>query len=137
MPSADVHFISGGTQANLVVISSALRPYESVIACDSAHIYVHEAGAIEATGHKICIVKNTNGKLNALDIETVNNFHCDEHMVKPRFVFISQSTEIGTVYKKAELTAISEYCRKNKLYLYIDGARLGAGPAGCRKKAST
>lgn len=126
-PSTDVHFISAGTQANLVVISSVLRPHESVIACESGHIFVHEAGAIEATGHKICTAKGLNGKLSALDIEAIVNFHTDEHMVKPRLVFISQSTEIGSVYKKEELTAISEFCRRNKLYLYLDGARFGSG----------
>ena len=125
--SADVHLISAGTQANLVVISSVLRPHEAVIACESGHIFVHEAGAIEATGHKICTVKGSDGKLNAADIETVVNYHSDEHMVKPRLVFISQSTEVGSVYNKAELTAISEYCRRNKLYLYLDGARFGTG----------
>jgi threonine aldolase len=127
MPSADVHFISGGTQANLVVISSVLRPHEAVIACESGHIFVHEAGAIEATGHKICVTKGNNGKLSAGDIETVINIHTDEHMVKPCLVFISQSTEVGSVYTKAELRAISECCRNNKLFLYLDGARLGAG----------
>jgi len=126
-PSADVHYISGGTQANLVVISSVLRPHEAVIACESGHIFIHEAGAIEATGHKICTVKADNGKLSAGDIETVVNFHSDEHMVKPRLVFISQSTEVGSVYTKAELRAISGCCRNNNLYLYLDGARLGAG----------
>ena len=126
-PTADVHFISGGTQANLVVISSVLRPHEAVIACESGHIFVHEAGAIEATGHKICTVKSNNGKLSAHDIEAIVNFHSDEHMVKPRLVFISQSTELGSVYKKNELISISECCRRNKLYLYLDGARLGSG----------
>jgi threonine aldolase len=127
MPSADVHFISGGTQANLVVISSALRPHEAVIACESGHIFVHEAGAIEATGYKICTAKGNKGKLSASDIETVFNFHSDEHMVKPRLVYISQSTEVGSVYTKAELKAISEFCRKRNSFLYLDGARLGAG----------
>jgi len=127
MPSADVHFISGGTQANLVVISSVLRPHEAAIACESGHIFVHEAGAIEATGHKVCTAKGNNGKLSVCDIEAIINFHNDEHMVKPRLVYVSQSTEVGSVYTKSELMAVSEFCRKNKLYLYLDGARLGAG----------
>ena len=126
-PSADVHFVSGGTQANLIAISSALRPHEAVIACESGHISLHEAGAIEASGHKICAVEGHNGKLRPGDIESVVRFHADEHMVKPRLVFVSQSTEVGTVYTKAELSAVSEYCRDNGLYLYLDGARLGAG----------
>ena len=126
-PNADVHFIPGGTHANLVVISSILRPHEAVIAPESGHIFVHETGAIEATGHKICTRKGNNGKLNISNIESVVKEHFgDEHMVKPGLVYISMSSECGTVYTKAELTAISDYCRGNSLYLYIDGARLGA-----------
>jgi len=125
-PSADVHFIAGGTHANLVALSSFLRPHEAVIAPESSHIFVHETGAIEATGHKICTRKGSDGKLRVEDIESVVAEHTDEHMVKPRLVFISLSSETGTVYKKKELTAISAYCRSNGLYLYLDGARLGA-----------
>jgi len=126
-PYADVHFISGGTHANLVLISSALRPHEAVIASKSGHIFVHEAGAVEATGHKICAREGYNGKLSVADIESVLAEHPgDEHMVKPKLVYISLSTECGTVYTKAELAAITLYCRNNGLYLYIDGARLGA-----------
>ena len=124
-PAADVHFISGGTHANLTVISSALRPHEAVIAPETGHIFVHETGSIEATGHKICTVKGANGKLDAGEIDAVINEHNDEHMVKPRLVYISQSTENGAVYKKTELQAISEYCSNNGLYLFLDGARLG------------
>jgi len=126
-PFADVHFISGGTQANLVMISSALRPHEAVIALKSGHIFVHETGAIEATGHKICTREGHNGKLCVADIESVLAEHnADEHMVKPRLVYISLSTECGTVYTREELAAITIFCRNNGLYLYIDGARLGA-----------
>jgi len=126
-PRSDVHFISGGTHANLVVISSVLRPHEAVIAPESGHIFVHETGAIEATGHKICTRKGHNGKLRVVDIESVLSEHPgDEHMVKPGLVYISLSSECGTVYSKAELSAISEFCRSNELYLYLDGARLGA-----------
>ena len=125
-PSADVHFIAGGTHANLVLISSALRPHEAVIATETGHIFVHETGSIEATGHKVCTVKGNNGKLCVDDIKAVVAEHCDEHMVKPRLVYISLSTESGTVYTKAELCAISECCRENNLFLYLDGARLGA-----------
>jgi len=125
-PMADIHFIAGGTHANLVVISSILRPHEAVIAPESGHIFVHEAGAIEATGHKICTAKGENGKINASQIEHIVKEHCDEHMVKPRLVYISLSTEGGTVYTKKELTSISSCCHENDLYLYIDGARLGA-----------
>jgi len=125
-PAAGVHFISGGTHANLTVISSILRPFEAVVACDTGHINTHETGAVEAAGHKICTVKNRNGKLDTNDINSVVEYHSDEHMVKPRLVYISQSTEAGTVYNKAELQSISEYCREHGLFLYIDGARLGA-----------
>ncbi|MCL2820625.1 MAG: aminotransferase class V-fold PLP-dependent enzyme [Oscillospiraceae bacterium] len=126
-PDADIHFISGGTHANLVVISSALRPHEAVIAVKSGHIFVHETGAIEATGHKICTCEGSGGKLCVSDIKSVLDEHAgDEHMVKPRLVYVSLSTECGTVYTKDELSAISEFCHANDLYLYIDGARLGA-----------
>jgi len=124
--SSDVHFIPGGTHANLIVIASALRPHEAVIATATGHIFMHETGAIEATGHKICTRPGINGKLSVSDIKSVLDEHGnDEHMVKPRLVYISMSTECGTVYTKSELTDISAFCRSNDLYLYIDGARLG------------
>lgn len=126
-PAADVHFISGGTQANLLAMACMLRPYECVIAATSAHINVHEAGAIEATGHKIDTVPSTDGKITPEQIQTMVDERPDEHMVKPKAVFISNSTEVGTIYRKAELEAIAEVCRRNNLYLYMDGARLGCG----------
>lgn len=126
-PAAEIHFLSGGTQANQVVIAGALRPYEAVIACESGHISTHEAGAIEVSGHKICAVRSCDGKLTARQIKEIAENHTDEHMVKPKLVFISQSTEAGTVYAKEELKQISECCRGAGLILYIDGARLGAG----------
>jgi threonine aldolase len=122
----DIHFVAGGTQANLVVISSILRPYESIIAADTGHISTHETGAIEATGHKISIVESLDGKLLPEKIEKLLSEHSSEHMVKPRMVFISNSTELGTVYKKNELEELSLFCKKNDLILYMDGARLGA-----------
>lgn len=128
-PDADVHFVSGGTQANMLCIGSFLRPYESVIAAQTAHIEVHEAGAIEFTGHKINTYPGENGKISPEQIQFAVDFHYDEHMVVPRLVFISNTTELGTVYKKSELAAISEVCKKNNLFLYIDGARLGAALA--------
>ena len=126
-PQAEIHFVSGGTQANLIVLASMLRPYHSVIAAHSAHIFVHEAGAIEATGHKINTVVSPDGKLTPAQIQSVVDEHTDEHMVKPRAVFISHSTEVGTIYSLAELEAVSKVCRANNLYLYLDGARLGSG----------
>jgi len=124
--AADVHFISGGTQANLTILGSILRPHESVIAPETGHICVHETGAIEATGHKINTVKTLNGKLTPELIKPVLIAHEDEHMVKPKLVFISNSTEIGTHYTKNELEKLSEFCKENDLYLYLDGARLGS-----------
>ncbi len=124
-PNADIHFLSGGTQANAIIIAAALRPYESVISAETGHIAVHEAGAIENTGHKINVVYNPDGKLSCENIETVLSQHTDEHMVKPKLVFISNATETGTIYKKTELKELSLYCKENDLILYLDGARVG------------
>jgi len=128
-PDADIHFVSGGTQANLIALASILRPYESVIAAGTAHIHVHETGAVEATGHKINLVAGHDGKLLPEHVRDVVAQHADEHMVAPRVVFISQSTEAGTLYRKAELEALSRTCRELGLYLYLDGARLGCAMA--------
>lgn len=123
---ADVHMAVGGTQANALVISAALRPFEAVIAADTGHINVHETGAIESTGHKVIAMPNVNGKLTPAMIQRAVDIHTDEHMVKPRLVYISQTTEVGTLYSLAELTAISEVCRQCGLYLYVDGARMAS-----------
>ncbi len=123
---ADVHFVVAGTLANLLCLGAILRPYESIIACDSGHINVHEAGAVEATGHKIHAVKNNNGKLSVQDIRTILEEHMPDHCALPRVVYISQATELGSLYSKEELFSISDFCRKNGLYLYLDGARLGS-----------
>lgn len=122
--NADVHFIPGGTPCNILAIASALRPYEAVISCDTGHINVHETGAIEATGHKIIAINNKNGKLTPEAIEKVCLAHPDEHMVHPKLVFISNSTELGTIYSLKELKAIRKVCNKYNLYFYLDGARL-------------
>ncbi len=126
--NAEVFFLSGGTQANLIVIASMLRPFESVIAATTGHICIHETGAIEATGHKVNTIYSNNGKLEASDIQRVVDEHKNEppHMVQPRLVYISNSTEIGTIYQKHELEALSAVCKANNLYLYMDGARLGS-----------
>jgi len=121
----DIHFVSAGTQVNLIMLAAMMRPYESVIAVETAHINVHEAGAIEATGHKINLVQGIEGKITIEKIDEVVKAHHDEHMVKPKMVFISNSTELGTVYNKEDLVKISKYCHENNLYLYLDGARLG------------
>ena len=128
-PGADIHFVSGGTQANLLVIASMLKPWESVIAPETGHIFIHEAGAIEATGHRISTIPTYDGKITPEGIKAVVNAHTDEHMVLPKIVFISNSTELGTVYSGAELKAIRQVCDELNLYLYLDGARLGSALA--------
>ena len=125
-PEADVHFVASGTHANLCVLSAMLRPWESVIAADSGHINQHETGSIEATGHKINAVPGEAGKVRPEEIQEMVEFHNFDQMVLPRAVYISQSTELGTVYTKAELTALSAKCKEHGLYLFVDGARLGA-----------
>lgn len=122
----DIHFLMGGTQTNLTAISAFLRPHEAVISANTGHILVHETGAIEATGHKIISVDKKDGKLNARDIKDVIVGHSDEHMVKPKLVYISNPTEIGSIYSKEELVEISEFCKNNDLIFYMDGARLGS-----------
>lgn len=124
--NVDVHLIPGGTQTNLTAISAFLRPHEAAIAAETGHILVHETGAIEATGHKIIPVKTEDGKLKPSQIKAVLDAHTDEHMVKPKLVYISNSTEIGSVYGKGELEGLSSLCRENGLFLYMDGARLGS-----------
>jgi len=122
----DVHFLSGGTQTNLTAISAFLRPHEAAIAASTGHILVHETGAIEATGHKVISVDSSDGKLTAAQISSVVAGHGDEHMVKPRLVYLSQPTEVGTIYSRQEMQQISQFCRQNRLLLFVDGARLGS-----------
>ncbi|BBK61484.1 amino acid lyase [Amedibacterium intestinale] len=124
--ACDVHFLVGGTQTNLTVIASALRPYEAVIAADTGHINVHETGAIEASGHKVLTVKGTDGKVTSEAVRKVVLDHEDEHMVKPTMVYISNATEIGTMYLKEELQELYATCKELGLYLFMDGARLGS-----------
>lgn len=123
---AEVHFIAGGTQTNMLTISSFLKPYQCVIAADTGHINVHETGAIEATGHKVFTVPHEDGKLTPEGILKALRWHGDEHMVQPGMVYISDTTELGTVYTKAELSAISRLCREKGLLLFLDGARLAS-----------
>lgn len=121
---ADVHMIAGGTLANLTVLSSILKPFESVVAATSGHIYVNETGAIEATGHKVEAAPSEDGKLRPKDIIPFLNKARGHHVVRTRAVYISNSTELGTVYTKKELTDLSEFCKANDLILFMDGARL-------------
>ncbi|OCG14745.1 threonine aldolase [Gilliamella sp. App6-5] len=122
--NADIHFMPGGTITNLVVISHILRPYQAVVAADTGHVNVHETGAIEATGHKVLTVQTEDGKLTPELIKPVLADHCDEHMVQPKLVYISNTTELGTIYTKQEIKKLYQFCQKNDLYLYLDGARL-------------
>ncbi|MFT4642713.1 MAG: threonine aldolase [Candidatus Azotimanducaceae bacterium] len=125
---AEVFFVSGATQANLIIISSTLRPHESIISSTLGHITTHETGAIEATGHKINTIEKDNGKLTKEDIIPVLIAHdFGPHVVKPRMIYISNSTEIGTIYTKKELKELYEYAHENNLYLFMDGARMGSG----------
>ncbi len=135
-PQAQVHVTAGGTQANRLVISSLLRPFEAVIAADSGHINVHETGAIESSGHKVLTWPHENGKLTADGIREILWQHSTEHMVRPRMVYISDTTEWGSVYTKKELEEISGVCRSNGLALYLDGARLGSA-LSCRENDMT
>ncbi|MFC4801414.1 threonine aldolase family protein [Neobacillus sp. GCM10023253] len=122
----DIHLLAGGTQTNLTAISAFLRPHEAAMAASSGHILGHETGAIEATGHKVISIETKDGKLNPSHLQAVLDGHPDEHMVKPKLVYISNSTEIGTIYKKNELAALKDFCDENNLILYMDGARLGS-----------
>lgn len=123
---ADIHILVGGTQTNTLGILSALRPYQAVVCAETGHINVHETGAIEATGHKVLGQPTSDGKLTPADIQKALDWHTDEHMVQPKMVYISNATEVGTQYTKAELEQLSAFCRQHGLYLFLDGARLGA-----------
>ena len=125
-PNAEVHFLVGGTQVNKTVIAAALRPYEAIIAAHTGHICVHETGAIENTGHKVIHCPSPDGKVTPDTIRSVMDTHSSEHMVVPRLVYISNTTEVGTVYSRRELLALHETCDSYGLLLYCDGARLGS-----------
>lgn len=128
---ADVYFLQGGTQTNAVIIAAMLQDYEGVASARTGHVNVHEAGAIEYTGHKVLTVPARQGKMQADELEAmISAFWQDashEHMVFPGMVYISHPTEYGTLYSKKELKEISEVCRKFQIPLYLDGARLGYG----------
>lgn len=127
--SSDIHFVVGGTQANLLMLEAALRPIESVISADTGHIFVHEAGAIEHTGHKVEYVPSYDGKLKASDVRKLAseyyNGQMQEHITKPSGIYISQPTEYGTLYTKAELRELREVADEYGMFIYVDGARLG------------
>ena len=126
-----VHFLVGGTQTNLTVIDAALRPHQGALCASSGHIHVHETGAVEATGHKVLALPSTDGKITARQVEQAVLAHradgAFEHIVQPKLVYISNPTELGTLYTKQELEDLSAVCQKLGLYLFLDGARLGYG----------
>ncbi len=128
VPADGVHFFVGGTQVNLTVIAAALRPFEGVLCADTGHINVHETGAVEATGHKVLALPGEGGKLTAAQVDAAVRAHetdaTHEHMVRPAMVYISQPTELGTLYTRAELEALYRTTQAHGLTLYIDGARL-------------
>ncbi|REC45285.1 threonine aldolase family protein [Chryseobacterium pennipullorum] len=125
---SDIYFVSGGTQANLIVISSVLKPYQCVISASTGHILNNETGAIEATGHKVLSIETPDGKLRPSNIIPILENHQNvPHQVMPKLVYISNSTELGTIYQAKELEELSDFCRQNRLYLFMDGARLGHG----------
>ncbi|MBQ8680471.1 MAG: low specificity L-threonine aldolase [Treponema sp.] len=129
--SNQVYFLTGGTQTNQIVIDTMLRPFEGVISAQTGHVSVHEAGAIEFTGHKVLTIPAHEGKMKADELDSyISDFYADgnhEHMVFPGLAYISQPTEYGTLYTKKELTELSQVCRKHKIPLFMDGARLGYG----------
>lgn len=139
-PDAAVHFLVGGTQTNVTVIAAALRHYQGVITAASGHIHVHETGALEACGHKCLTIASADGKLTAEQIaEYVDGHFADasaEHTVQPKMVYISNPTEVGTIYSRSELEAIFKVCQKRGLYLFLDGARLSYALA-CRENDMT
>ncbi|MBQ6824109.1 MAG: aminotransferase class I/II-fold pyridoxal phosphate-dependent enzyme [Clostridia bacterium] len=128
---ADVHFLVGGTQANFTVIDAALRTFQSVIAADTGHIQVHETGAVEHLGHKIEVLPSDNGKITAAQIaekaELYRTSDIQEHITQPKMVYLSYPTEVGSLYTKKELQEIRSVCDQYRLYLFIDGARMGYG----------
>ncbi|MBQ5488230.1 MAG: low specificity L-threonine aldolase [Clostridia bacterium] len=140
LKNADVFLLSGGTQTNQLVISSLLKSYEGVIAAETGHVNVHEAGAIEYSGHKVLALPSHNGKLCPKEVKSyLALFHADqnnEHMVFPGMVYISFPTELGTLYSKAELAELHSVCREYGIPLYIDGARLGYGLASREQELS-
>ena len=130
LEDCEIHFLTGGTQTNLITITAALKPFQGVLAAESGHIHVHEAGSIEAAGHKIMALPAPEGKITAEQVEEACRLHYAdgsiEHLCQPGLVYISHPTEYGTLYTKSELTALRKVCDQYGLILYCDGARLGS-----------
>ncbi|OUM64550.1 hypothetical protein PIROE2DRAFT_42413 [Piromyces sp. E2] len=129
IPNAQISFLTGGTQTNQIIIDTILRPYEGVVAVQTGHVSIHEAGAIEFTGHKVLTIPSHEGKMSANDLNSfINDFYNDgnhEHMVFPGLVYISHPTEYGTLYTLKELNEIKTVCQNFNIPLFVDGARLG------------
>lgn len=123
---AEIHLLGGGTPANIITVSAGLKPWEAAVALVPGHLYFHETGALEANGHRVITVPGEDGKVRPEDIDYAWEQYEDEHTVIPKLVYISDSTESGGVYTKAELTALREKCNEKDMYLYLDGARLGS-----------
>ena len=132
-PEAEIFFLVGGTQTNSVVIDGMLKRHQGVVCADTGHINVHEAGAIEASGHKVLPLPNHDGKIDAKELEEYfRTYYADDtyqHIVEPGMVYISYPTEYGTLYSLKELKGLKKVCRKYKAPLFLDGARLGYGLA--------
>ena len=130
-PDAQVYFLTGGTQTNMLTIDTMVKPYEGVVATEEGHVNTHEAGAIEYSGHKVLTLPSHEGKMDAAELKNyLTTYFADdnhEHMVQPGIVYISHPTELGTLYTKAELTSLHEVCAEYQIPLYLDGARLGYG----------
>lgn len=124
--NTDIHLIAGGTQCNLLAISAFLRPHEACISANTGHIAVNEAGAIEHSGHKVITINSSDGKVYPSQIKEILSNYLNEHVVKPKLVYISNPTELGTIYSKSELQALMNLCKASNLMLYADGARLGS-----------
>ncbi|GHU70761.1 amino acid lyase [Clostridia bacterium] len=127
--NSDVHFLIGGTSANMIALAAFLRPHEAIICAEQAHINVHETGAVEASGHKLLAAPTHDAKLTPSMVEQLYSKHTDEHMVKPRLVYISNASELGSIYTADELWNLRRCCDQLGLLLYMDGARLGSALA--------
>ena len=140
LEDCEIHFLTGGTQTNLITITAALKPFQGVLAAESGHIHVHETAAVEATGHKCLALPSSDGKITAEQVARLVHLHrideSMEHTAQPKLVYISNPTEYGTIYSLKELEALSGVCRENGLYLFLDGARLGYG-LRCRQNDVT
>lgn len=127
--NVEIEFLAGGTIANIIAVTANLFPYEGIIAANSGHINAHEAGSIEATGKKIETIYSKDGKIYADELELFLDKFSEEHTISPKIVYISQTTEMGTVYTYDEIKNIYDVCLEYGVYLYIDGARMAVGLA--------